>query len=227
MRIVILASAILLSLLPAARSIIRVLDAINCGGPEYTDSNGVTYDADTNTDGARYAWNLMFGGITGPDALLYATCRYTSQGTPVTYRLPVAGNGQYALVLHFADDSSILGHRIFNVKLNGNIQVLTNFDIYDECGHQNICNQIVYFSICEGVLYWTRNGDSGTSSVVNGTVSVSFDQVTTNAVIGGIMLVSGNTGDSKTVVSNRDIIYFDPVKERRCMVPKAEVRRRR
>jgi hypothetical protein len=39
--------------------------------------------------------------------------------------------------------------------------------------------------------------------------------------------VSGNTGDSKTVVSNRDIIYFDPVKERRCMVPKAEVRRRR
>jgi len=105
---------------------------IDCGNPSsYTDPAGIVWSADEDfTGGSTVSTTHAIQGT--PKPVVYQTARQSSP----TYTLPV-GNGNYTVVLKFAEiQYAAAGKRQFNVTING-AQVLTNFDIVAAAGAAN------------------------------------------------------------------------------------------
>jgi Malectin domain len=194
---------------------VEIVHAINSGGPNYTDTNGITYSADQTPKEGTMVWPYPFGGIQGPDAALYDACRYSMNESGLTYQLRVDGDGWYGLVVLSSVYTGQVGQYLYNVTLNGNAVILPLYDPFARCGLFKICNEIVYFHICDGMMYWRgQGGDEWTSSkVVNSTVSLYFDKY---GYVDAVLLAKGNAGDTQVVIKDKTILFFDPVDERKC-----------
>ena len=82
----------------------KVVIAVNCGGEEYIDSNGVSYEADNYYNGGTSSDHGLSYSIKNTDnALLYQTERWSSE--TLTYSLPLKPNinGNYVLILKFSE----------------------------------------------------------------------------------------------------------------------------
>src|SRR5499427_1440989 len=100
---------------------------VNAGGPNYVDSLGQTWSADSGFNGGMTASTSNTISNTN-DPTLYQTVRYGlgPSSFDYTFRVP---NGNYNVVLKFAEIYwTGVGQREFNVGINGT-QVLTNFDV--------------------------------------------------------------------------------------------------
>ena len=104
----------LLARLPALLSLLVVLlptleaynliYAVNCGGEEHEDSNGLRYERDPLKVGTASDFGknlLMIGRVPQNDEILYQTERYHTN--TFGYDLPLSGDGDYALVLKFCE----------------------------------------------------------------------------------------------------------------------------
>ena len=123
----------LLACLPAAAQTQQPI-RVNCGGANYTDSNGQVWQADTGFNTGTASTNTAVTTGTS-DPALYQSNRYNQSAAPLTYLLPVV-NGNYRENLLFAENSpaqQVVGARVFNVKLNSTV-VLQNFDIFAAAG---------------------------------------------------------------------------------------------
>ena len=98
---------------------------VNCGGPQYVDSQGITWAADYGSLLTSFT-NSTTANITGTlSPGIYQDERY---GTAVFYKFAVP-NGTYTVNLRFAEIYwTVPGQRIFSVAIN-NQWVLANFDI--------------------------------------------------------------------------------------------------
>lgn len=107
-----------------------VLNAINAGGPAYTDTQGLGYRADTWFTGGATASSSANIAATA-DASLYQTER----SGDFAYNVPVSGGTHdYLLVLKFADPTATgAGQRVFGVSVNGSLLV-DNLDLYAVAG---------------------------------------------------------------------------------------------
>lgn len=110
---------------PVVSSVWRV----NAGGPQFADSWGNTWTADSNFDSGtgRSVTNTV---SNTNDSALYQSERF---GTPFTYSFNVPP-GSYQVTLKFAElywEAS--GARVFDVSINGSI-ILDDFDIYAAAG---------------------------------------------------------------------------------------------
>lgn len=70
----------------------KVIYALNCGGDEYTDSNGIKYEKDslkigTASDFGKHLTSI--GRVQPPDDVLYKTERYHT--STFGYEIPLAG----------------------------------------------------------------------------------------------------------------------------------------
>ncbi len=112
---------------------------VNAGGPNYTDSLGNLWAADTNFSGGTAA--TATGSVTGTaDPTLYASQRY---GASFSYVFHVPA-GSYQATLKFAETYSgdyAVGDRVFNVSINSS-PALTNFDIYAQAGGDKADDQV-------------------------------------------------------------------------------------
>lgn len=81
----------------------EVIFAVNCGGPEHIDVNGVHYQADFNRIGtpSDYGKALNIQRVPLQDAILYQTERYHVD--TFSYSIPVEDDGDYVLVLKFSE----------------------------------------------------------------------------------------------------------------------------
>ena len=114
---------------------------INAGGGTVT-SNGVTWSADQMFSGGGTFNNLTEIAGTNDDAI-YQTERFDANQAGLTYSIPVPGDGDYNVTLHFAEiffgapgggeNLGAPGQRVFSVSIEGT-EVLTDLDIYDEVG---------------------------------------------------------------------------------------------
>lgn len=123
------ASAVVTLTPPAIAAPVFTPLLVNAGGPNYVDSAGGMWMADTGyADG--YTWGVS-NAITNTGApALYQTCRY---GPAFNYLFSVP-NGSYNVTLKFAEPYfSTPGQRMFNVAING-ASALANFDIYAQAG---------------------------------------------------------------------------------------------
>ena len=105
----------------------KVVAAVNCGGDEYTDSNGVKYEADQWFNGGTQSEHgLSYTIKNTDDELLYQTERWSSK--TLTYSLPLKSNinGKYVLILKFSEVYfNMKGEKVFNVAL-GKENVIKN-----------------------------------------------------------------------------------------------------
>ena len=174
----------------------KVIVAINCGGEEITDSNGVKYDADKYYNGGTSSDHGLSFGIKNADTeLLYQTERWSSE--TLTYSLPLKSNinGNYVLILKFSEVYfNHKGEKIFNVAL-GKENIIKNLDIfakvgkaeaYDEYIEIEIRNRQVYYNnrICNKAL----DGDKLLVNFVKGSAD--------NPKVNAILLIKGGLKDT-------------------------------
>jgi len=111
---------------------------VNAGGSEVIDSLGRTWAADygfNNTGIAAGIANAIGGKESVNDAYLYQTERTTDWDlSTISYSYDVP-NGEYHVVLHFADTYFWLdGQRVFNVSIEGQ-PLINNLDIISEVSY--------------------------------------------------------------------------------------------
>jgi beta-galactosidase len=147
---------------------------LNCGGPDYTDKNGMKWWADRQiSDKQNFgssSWAVNFTGIpsffasqrrtfdpiTGTlDWRLFQTFRYGRE--QLSYHFPVP-DGDYLVELYFIEPwlgtgggFDATGMRLFDVAIN-NKTVLQSLDIWKEVGHDAALKKTIKATVSGGQL---------------------------------------------------------------------------
>ena len=174
----------------------KVIVAINCGGDEYTDSNGVKYEKDKYYNGGTSSdHGLSFTIKNTDDEILYQTERWNSE--TLTYSLPLKSNinGKYVLILKFSEVYfNNRGEKIFNVAL-GKENIIRNLDIYSKVGKAEAYDEYIEFEIRNKNVYYKNKSCNkaldGDKLVVN-FLKGSAD----NPKINAILLIKGTLKDT-------------------------------
>uniref|UniRef100_A0A6A7G157 Malectin-B-like n=2 Tax=Hirondellea gigas TaxID=1518452 RepID=A0A6A7G157_9CRUS len=139
----------------------EVIYAVNAGGDSHTDVHGVQYvsdpllaeDVGTASDFGR---GLVIARVPPADQVLYQTERY--HDSTFGYNLPLRGDGDYVLVLMFAEVYfNAPDQKVFNVELNGAV-VLAELDIFSRVGRGVAHLEIVPFRVKEGRVVVLEDG---------------------------------------------------------------------
>ena len=174
----------------------KVIAAINCGGSEYTDSNGVKYEEDKFFNGGTSSdHGLSFTIKNTDDEILYQTERWSSE--TLTYSLPLKPNinGKYVLILKFSEVYfNNKGEKIFNVAL-GKETIIKNLDIYKKVGKAEAYDEYIELEIKNKNVYYKNkscnkalDGDKLLVNFVKGSAD--------NPKVNAILLIKGNLKDT-------------------------------
>jgi len=174
--------AVAVTISPVNDTVIRV----NAGGNAVIDSLGRSWDADygfNNTGVISGIANPIVGKEAANDSYIYQTERSTNwDGSTISYSYGVP-NGDYHVVLHFADTYFWLnGQRVFNVLVEGQ-PLLTNLDLISEVSYN--APLIERFDV----------------SVSDGTINIDFSPVSEIPVINGIEIIA--KGISRSVIPGK------------------------
>ena len=133
----------------------QVVLAINCGGDEYSDVNGIVYSEDKYYDRGTTSDHGLNYDISGTDDMdLYQTERWSPD--TLTYSLPVKEEGKYVLILKFSEVYfQSAGDKIFDVAL-GKKTVLKNLDIFAKVGKAAALDEFIEFEIKNRKVYVDR-----------------------------------------------------------------------
>lgn len=152
----------------------KYLYRVNCGGPDYKDSNGNTWLADREKRAAgiwgSVSWTKQFPGMPAffasqrqtydpiagtADWPLFQTFRYGLQ--QLHYEFPVP-DGDYRVELYFTEPwwgtgggMNCKGWRLFDVAIN-NKTVIKDLDIWAEAGHNRALKKVVIVHVTGGQL---------------------------------------------------------------------------
>jgi Malectin domain len=158
---------------------------------------------------------VKLGGLDISKQAVYRAVR--SDRIQFGYDLPITADGDYALLLHFSDDEGT-DRRVFNVVLNGEHTILANFGVARTCGYRNICNELVYFSVCNGQL----RANNQVSKVQSGEIRIEFVRVVFHPLVAGIAVIKGEPGKALTIVDTKTVVFFDPKRENGCSLHTTE-----
>jgi hypothetical protein len=168
----------------------NVIWAINAGGDAHIGAHGIAYQKDTSTDGLvqNYGTNITIERVTPEDAVLFTSIRYDS--SKFGYKIPLTGNGEYLLVLKFAEnkEDAAAEHRLINVVLNKKHQVITGLDVFKKVGKYNAYFEYVYFKIEENILHYK----SELSKIVDGNLRLEFLKNKGEPFVSAIVLYGGD-----------------------------------
>uniref|UniRef100_A0A2M3YW79 Putative malectin-a n=1 Tax=Anopheles nuneztovari TaxID=30067 RepID=A0A2M3YW79_9DIPT len=181
----------LVAMLPAvARTELHnVIYAINAGGEAHTDSHGIHYARDplmgkvgTESDYGRQL--LVINRVKPQDEILYQTERYHHD--TFGYDLPLAGDGEYVLILKFCEVYfNAPNMKVFDVLLNRHT-VVSDLDIYALVGKGTAHDEYVFFSVSRGRLYYKEES----SEIRGGKVKLEFLKgYKDNPKVNGIVLI--------------------------------------
>lgn len=168
----------------------KVIYAVNCGGEDHTDSNGIKYEKDTLKIGTASDYGKNLGAIArvqSSDEILYKTERYHT--STFGYEIPLAGDGDYVLVLKFCEVYfNTVNSKVFDIVLNGDHGIVGDLDIYASVGKGTAHDEYIYFSVSRNRLYYKEEE----SEIRGGKVRVEFIKgYRDNPKINGIVLIKG------------------------------------
>ena len=177
----------------------KVVVAINCGGSEHTDSNGIKYEEDNYYNGGPSSDHGLSYKIKNTDEeLLYQTERWNSE--TLTYSLPLKPNinGKYVLILKFSEVYfNNKGEKIFNVAL-GKETIIRNLDIYAKVGKAEAYDEYIEFEIKNRQVYY--NNKNCNKALDGDKLLVNFLKgKADNPKINAILLIKGNLKDTDYV----------------------------
>ena len=122
---------------------------LNAGGEALATTRG-SFAADHYYSAASNAFATTEPIAGTSDPALYQTERYSTNGT-LSYAVPVA-NGQYQVVLHFAEIYwTQAGQRVFDALLEG-MKVLDHYDIVQKVGPRTAVTETFLVTVADGVL---------------------------------------------------------------------------
>jgi hypothetical protein len=120
--------------------------AVNAGGKQYVDANGIVYQADSRFSGGKT--HTTSAAIAGTkDDALYQSERYGD----FSYTIATA-NGDYVVMFKFAEiDGAQVGQRVFNVLIEG-VKVLKNLDLAARAGANKAYTVTKTVHVSDGAL---------------------------------------------------------------------------
>lgn len=190
----------------------ETLTAINCGGGEFIDSNGILYEADplegqTGTS-SDFGKQLSIGRVNEHDEPLYQTERYHTDS--FHYDIPLTeGDGEYALTLKFSEVYfNNVNQKVFDVVLNSAHTIVEKLDIFKKVGKGVAHDETIYFTVSRGML----QHESDESRIRNGKVRLEFVKSGyDNPKINAIVLFRGKTKSELDQIPKLQSLdeYFD------------------
>ncbi|XP_065663456.1 malectin-A isoform X2 [Hydra vulgaris] len=170
----------------------EVVYAVNCGGSAHTDLNGVHYQSDKLSFGtpSDYGKNLQIGRVAPADQILYQTERYHT--ADFGYSIPIKDEGDFVLVLKFCEvyfRGSKL--KVFDVRLNHNLVVVKDLDIYDQVGYGIAHDEYIPFKIQNGQLKVGSKSTPFTGHLFVEFIKSYYD----NPKINALVVFKGNVED--------------------------------
>ena len=174
----------------------KVVAAINCGGDEYTDSNGITYDNDKYfLGGTSSDHGINYIIKNTEDQILYQTERWSSE--TLTYSIPLKSNinGKYVLNLKFSEVYfTNKGDKIFNVAL-GRETIIKNLDIYSKVGKAYALDEYIEFEIRNKQVYYKNKNCA--MALMCDKLQINFVKGSAdNPKVNAILLVKGSLKDT-------------------------------
>ena len=174
----------------------KVVAAINCGGDEYTDSNGITYDNDKYfLGGTSSDHGINYIIKNTEDQVLYQTERWSSE--TLTYSIPLKSNinGKYVLNLKFSEVYfTNKGDKIFNVAL-GRETIIKNLDIYSKVGKAYALDEYIEFEIRNKQVYYKNKNCA--KALMGDKLQINFVKGSAdNPKVNAILLVKGSLKDT-------------------------------
>lgn len=171
----------------------EVIWAVNCGGEAHTDIQGITYQKDLLRVGVAsdYGRSLqMIQRVLPQDQIVYQTERYHT--TNFAYEVPINRDGEYVLVVKFCEVwFTEPNQKVFDVTLNGQITIIDGLDIFAKVGRGVAHDEIIPFSIKNGIL---RVRDETTS--LNGKLLIEFVKLEKdNPKVNAIYVMRGTVDD--------------------------------
>jgi len=206
----------------AAQAGYKYLYRVNCGGPDYKDVNGNTWQADRQlidkkTWGSN-SWTSDFKGapaffasqrrVNDPilgtkDWKLFQDFRYGRD--KLSYSFPVK-DGEYLIELYFSEPwlgtgggMDCAGMRLFDVAVNGKT-VVNDLDIWKEAGHDSALKKIVKATVKGGVLSISFPEVKSGQAVIAAIAIASADKNTV-AATGAPMVIQQVKGDTVSAQS--------------------------
>jgi len=175
-----------------------VVYAINAGGAKVVDRDlGIVYESDLDSEGKSsvpgVSANIAMPIDRAPDTYqtVFQTERYALES--FGYTVPTPDDGDYTLVLRFSEVYwTRPGGKIFDVKLDNSVDVVTDLDIYAVAGRGVAHDELVEFSIVNSNLV---HGDH--THAVGDTFTVDFVKAKAdNPKVCAILLVKGSKKDA-------------------------------
>jgi hypothetical protein len=192
----------------------NVIYAINAGGDAHTDIQGIVYKRDplSNVAGiaSDFGKQLSIQRVHPHDQVLYQTERYHTQN--FGYNIPIKEEGDYVIVLKFSEVYfNAAGQKVFDVVLNNDHSIVSDLDIYAMVGHGVAYDEVVPFSINDGMLRV-----QGEDSAFDGTLRVDFIKGSRdNPKINSILVIKGNVNDVPPLSPIKpEHEHTEPVRER-------------
>ncbi|CAL4074721.1 unnamed protein product [Meganyctiphanes norvegica] len=173
----------------------EVIYAVNAGGDAHIDVYGIRYEKDPLTGkvgtASDFGKQLVIGRVPPGDQILYQTERY--HHSTFGYEIPIKGDGDYVLVLKFSEvyfNSPL--NKVFDVRLNGELPVITNLDIFGQVGKGVAFDQYVPFAVVGN-----RIVAEGHESILRGNkIKVDFVKgQKDNPKINAIFVIKGHLDD--------------------------------
>lgn len=155
---------------------------INTGGPNFVDSTGQTWNADTGFNtGTTTSYTTTVTGTTEPT--LFKTERYDGPTAPeLQYTLGLQ-NGSYTVRLYFAETytgAQSTGARVFDVYTQGQL-AFANVDIFTQAGGANKALVL-----------------SAPATVTNNQITIQFIHKVQNPKINAIEIIPAGSGSDTT-----------------------------
>uniref|UniRef100_A0A5S6QR25 Malectin domain-containing protein n=1 Tax=Trichuris muris TaxID=70415 RepID=A0A5S6QR25_TRIMR len=175
------------------RGIGEIIDAINAGGPDFTDHYGIFYREDPmNGDigtASDYGRRYLISRVFPEDQPLYQTERYHT-GT-FEYQIRIPEDGEYVLVLKFSEVYFTEPNRkVFDVALNG-VVVVSQLDIFAQVGRAVAYDEYIPFAVKSGHLLIGNEALS-----FNGKLAVQFvKRDKDNPKVNALYVVRGTVQD--------------------------------
>lgn len=184
-------SAVSVTVNAATQTGVTVPFYMQTGGPGFTDSSGIVWNADKyytmdNTQGSTSGLSTGGDGSACTTSLANENCTtHAISGTtnqPIYqyerwgdfhYDIPIA-NGSYTVILKFAEINPSSGTRVFNVSMQGS-SVLSNFNIAAQAGN------------------YAADDQSFPVSVTNGDLNIALTTVSNSAKLDGIEILPKDT----------------------------------
>lgn len=174
-----------------------VVYAINCGGDEYTDEDGIIYQKDNYFDGGISSdHGLNYDISNTKDMELYQTERWHSD--TLTYTIPLKESGKFVLILKFSEVYfGSPNEKVFDVALGKKI-VIKDLDIFDKVGKASAHDEYIEFEIRDDKVYMGKSEAPGAYDSKNKLLKVRFLKgAKDNPKINAIVIYKGSILDTE------------------------------